>query len=347
MKKNWHRALPALALAVTFWSSAALAQSSVQLYGDVDAWVGAKKALGGKTAAVQSNGGMTASFWGMKGVEDLGNGYQAIFELESYFSVQNGTYGRFTGDGFFSRNAWVGVRAPWGQVIVGQMGPLYWNSTIFFNPFFNSFVFSPAVIHTYVGVNGQGVGGGGGEWSNSVMYSSAPYKGLQVNAQYAFGNAAGEPGQNKWAGQVIYRNGSLAANVVYQQIKFNSVPGDLAATVPGLTTQSAVQAGASYIFGIVKLYGQYQYVLNSIASGDVHVNVGQVGAAVQLAVGKILASDAFSKSGGQGHAYRNTWAVAYDYQISKRTDVYTAVLGDRATNLSSGDTVGVGIRTLF
>lgn len=50
-----------------------------------------------------------------------------------------------------------------------------------------------------------------------------------------------------------------------------------------------------------------------------------LGAAVQLGVGKILASDALSKSGGQGHAYRNTWAGAYDYQISKRTDVYTAV----------------------
>jgi predicted porin len=183
MKNNLRRALPAVALAAAFWSGAAIAQSSVQMYGDVDAWAGAKKSLGGKTAFVQSNGGITASFWGMKGVEDLGNGYQAIFELESYFSVQNGSFGRFAGDGFFSRNAWVGVRAPWGQVIVGQMGPLYWNSTIFFNPFFNSFVFSPAVIHTYVGVNGQGVGGGGGEWSNSVMYSSAPYRSVQVNGQ--------------------------------------------------------------------------------------------------------------------------------------------------------------------
>jgi predicted porin len=108
-----------------------------------------------------------------------------------------------------------------------------------------------------------------------------------------------------------------------------------------------VQAGASYIVGIVKLYGQYQYVHNSIASGDVHVNVGQIGAEVRLGMGRILASDAFSKSGGRGHAVRNTWAVAYDYQLSKRTDIYGAVLGDRATNLSSGDTVGVGIRTLF
>ena len=347
MNTQFRYALPAITLAALCWSGVAAAQSSVQLYGDVDAWVGAKKALGGKTAYQEGNGGMTASFWGMKGVEDLGNGYAAIFKLESYFSVQNGSVGRFAGDGLFSRNAWVGIQAPWGQVVVGQIGPLYWNSTIFFNPFFNSFVFSPAVIHTYVAVNGQGVGGGGGEWSNAVTFSSAPYRGLQLNVQYAFGNAAGEPGQNKWATQVMYRNGALAANVVYQQIKFNSVAGDLAATVPGLTTQSATQAGVSYEIGAVKLYGQYQYVKNSITSGDVHVNFGQLGTAIQLGTGRILASDGFSKSGGQGDAIRNTFSVAYDYPLSKRTDVYAAFLVDHASHLSSGDTVGVGVRTLF
>jgi predicted porin len=347
MNKHFRFALPAITLAAICWSGVAAAQSSVQLYGDVDAWVGAKKALGGKTAYQEGNGGMTASFWGMKGVEDLGNGYAAIFKLESYFSVQNGSSGRFAGDGLFSRNAWVGIQAPWGQVVVGQIGPLYWNSTIFFNPFFNSFVFSPSVIHTYVAVNGQGVGGGGGEWSNAVTFSSAPYRGLQLNAQYAFGNAAGEPGQNKWAAQVMYRNGPLAANVVYQQIKFNSVAGDLAATVPGLTTQSATQAGASYEIGPVKLFGQYQYVKNSITSGDVHVNFGQLGTAIQVGTGRILASDGFSKSGGQGHSVRNTFSMAYDYPLSKRTDVYTAFLVDHASRLSSGDTVGVGMRTVF
>ncbi|WP_175103590.1 porin [Pararobbsia alpina] len=347
MKRHLRCALPAATLAAVCWSGVAAAQSSLTLYGDVDAFVGAKAALGGKTAYEEGNGGLTASFWGVKGSEDLGNGYAAIFKLESYFSVQNGSYGRYAGDTLFSRNAWVGIQGPWGQVVLGQIGPLYWNSTIWFNPFFNSFVFSPAVIHTYAGVNGQGVGGGGGEWSNAVTYSSAPYRGLQLNTQYAFGNAAGEPGQNKWAAQVVYHDGPLAANVVYQQIKFNNVAGDLAATVPGLTTQSATQAGVTYEIGPVKLYGQYQYIKNSITSGDVHENFGQLGTAIQVGPGKILASDGFSKSGGQGDFIRNTFSVAYDYPLSKRTDVYGAFLVDHATHYSSGDTIGAGIRTVF
>jgi|ERR1700754_1265495 len=347
MHRKLLRAFPAAALVALFWSGHAAAQSSAQLYGDVDAFVGAKKALGGQTAVMLGNGGSTASFWGIKGAEDLGGGYQAVFELESYFSVQNGTFGRFAGDGFFSRNAWVGVSAPWGKLLFGQIGPLYWNSTIFYNPFFNSFVFSPAVIHTYVPVNGQGVGGGGGEWSNAVTWSSSFYHGWQANAQYAFGNAAGEPGQNKWAGQVQYRGASLTANVVYQQIRFNSVPGDFATSVPGLSTQSAVQAGATYVIGVVKLYGQYQYISNAIAGGGYHVNFGELGAAIQLGTGTVLMSDGMSKSGGQRDEFRNTWSVGYDYPLSKRTLVYGAVLGDHATHFSSGYTVGGGIRTLF
>ncbi|WP_438390526.1 porin [Caballeronia sp. DA-9] len=347
MKSAMRAAIPAAALAALTFGQCALAQSSAQLYGDVDAFVGAKKALGAKTAFVLGNGGATASFWGIKGTEDLGAGYQAIFELESYFSVQNGTYGRFAGDGFFSRNAWVGVNAPWGRLVAGQIGPLYWNATIFYNPFFNSFVFSPAVIHTYVAVNGQGVGGGGGEWSNTVTYNSALVGGLQINAQYAFGGAAGQPGQNKWAGQLVYRNSNLSANVTYQQIKFNNAPGDFAATAPGFSTQSAVQAGASYEVGPVKLYGQYQYVSNAIASGGYHVNFGQLGAAIRLGLGSVLVSDGYSKSGGARGEMRNTWSAGYDYPLSKRTTVYGAVLGDHASRLSSGYTVGAGIRTLF
>jgi predicted porin len=330
-----------------FWSGTVAAQSSVQLYGIVDAWAGAQQSLGHQNAFVQGNGGMTGSFWGMKGTEDLGGGYQAIFELESYFSVQNGTYGRFAGDSFFSRNAWVGISAPWGKVVAGQMGPLYWFSTIFFNPFFNSFVFSPAVIQTYLAVNQQGVGGGGGEWSNAVMYTSPASNGVQFSGQYAFGNQAGHVGQNKWAGQVTYKRGPFAANAVYQQIKFNSTPGDFGATVPGLTTQSATQLGATYDLGFVKVYAQYQFIQNSITTGDVHVNFGQLGVAIPLGTGSILASDAYSKSGGNGSSIRNTWAVAYDYPLSKRTDVYAAFLSDRATNFSAGDTAGVGIRTRF
>src|ERR1700761_8619421 len=102
-------------------ATSAFAQSSVQLYGQVDEWVGAQKFPGGKTAVQVAGGGMSTSYWGLKGSEDLGNGYKAIFALESFFRAQNGNYGRFQGDTFFARNSYVGIQSPFGTVTTGRL----------------------------------------------------------------------------------------------------------------------------------------------------------------------------------------------------------------------------------
>mgnify|MGYP003693278233 FL=1 len=60
--------------------------SSVQLYGLVDAYVGSMRRSDqlARTLAVNSNG-MTTSYWGLRGSEDLGGGLKALFALESFF----------------------------------------------------------------------------------------------------------------------------------------------------------------------------------------------------------------------------------------------------------------------
>jgi predicted porin len=337
--------LGAAALAAT----AAHAQSSVQLYGLVDAFIAYKKPLNGQSTVLAGNGGLTASYFGMRGSEDIGGGTKIIFDLESYFNVQNGTMGRtgFPQDGLFSRNAWVGATGRYGTATVGLIPPLLWFSTITFNPFFNSFVFSPIVLHSYVGVNGQGVFGNAGEWWNSVYYSTPAIGGFTGRAMYSFGNQAGHPGQNKWTGQVSYSSGGFATSVVYQQIKFSLNAGDLNTVLPGLKTQSVVNVGTSYDMGVVKLYAQYQHVWDSISTGDVGIDTGQLGFSIPVGLGRILGSDAYSKSSGNSSVHRNTWALSYLYPLSKRTDLYAAMLFDRASRVSAGETIGGGIRTQF
>ncbi|MFP3548098.1 porin, partial [Rhizobium sp. SIMBA_035] len=83
-----------------------------------------------------SGGGMSTSYWGLHGAEDLGNGYKAIFTLESFFRAQNGQFGRFQGDTFFARNAYVGVSSPYGTVTAGRLTTHLFLSTILFNPFY-------------------------------------------------------------------------------------------------------------------------------------------------------------------------------------------------------------------
>lgn len=82
-------ALSSLALAAT----AACAQSSVQIYGIVDA--GVQRVTGYKqgTDTALVSGIMEGSRFGLRGNEDMGGGWRAIFTLENRTELNNGTLG--------------------------------------------------------------------------------------------------------------------------------------------------------------------------------------------------------------------------------------------------------------
>lgn len=73
------------------------AQSSVTLYGIVD--VGIEHINNTSTGGAQTreaSGNLSGSRWGLKGVEDLGGGMKAIFQLEDGFNVNDGTTAQST-----------------------------------------------------------------------------------------------------------------------------------------------------------------------------------------------------------------------------------------------------------
>jgi predicted porin len=339
-------------------ANSAHAQSSVRLYGVIDEWVGDQKYPGGKSAAQVSGGGLATSYWGLGGVEDLGNGYKAIFALEDFFRPQNGAYGSFTGDTFFSRNAYVGITSPYGTIIAGRLTTPLYVSTIQFNPFVNSYTFSPMVKHTFLGLGtfptyttDMGVVGGS-DWNNAVEYSSPIFDGLSANVIYALGDTAGENGAKKWSAQFLYFHGAFTATGVYQYVNFNDAPGDLASLTNGvglasMKSQSVAQLGATYDLKYVKFFGQYMYTDNAQNIGSWHVNTAQGGLTVPVCLGWIMASFAYSRDGGGLDQTHQTASIGYDYPLSKRTDVYAAYMYDHLSNQNSGDTFGVGIRTKF
>ncbi|MGN6669227.1 MAG: porin [Trinickia sp.] len=342
--------------------TAAHAQSSAQLYGQVDTWAGMQQFPGGQRAYVLGGGGMSTSYWGLKGSEDLGGGYKAVFTLEDFFLPQNGNYGRFTGDSFFSRNAYVGIESPYGTVTAGRLTTNLFVSTILFNPFIDSYTFSPMVYHVFLGNTAiptgatygtdTGVVGDSG-WNNAVQYSTPDYNGLSANVMYGLGNQAGSNGSKKWSAQFLYFHGPFAATGVYQYVNFNNAPGDLVNVPPfgsivPFKSQGVAQLGASYDMKFVKFYGQYMYTKNdTIAGSSWHVNTGQGGVTVPVGPGKVMASFAYSRDSGGLDQTRRTWALGYDYPLSKRTDLYAAYMNDHLSNLSTGQTIGAGIRAKF
>ncbi|MFZ2298458.1 MAG: porin, partial [Aquabacterium sp.] len=90
-----------LALAAIAASSAAFAQSSVSVYGVVDASVESVK--GDDTVTRVSSDNLASSRLGFKGAEDLGGGLKANFVLEAALAVDTGE----TKTRFFDRAAWV------------------------------------------------------------------------------------------------------------------------------------------------------------------------------------------------------------------------------------------------
>nr|WP_087688302.1 porin [Pandoraea sp. PE-S2R-1] len=357
MMKTWHKVAKvakvagAAALGAAALATTAHAQSSVSFYGLADAYVGSVKNPGGQAATVQQGGGMTTSYWGMAGTEDLGGGNSALFVLESYFQPNNGTYGRFSGDSFFSRNAYVGLsNTTAGTLRLGRITTPLYLATIQFNPFNNSYTFSPMIFHTYKGLGTQGVVGDSA-WNNAIAYTSPGYAGLAGTLIYATGNSATDHSAKKWGAAVTYGNGPFGMALNYQYVNFSNAPGDFGTQLPGVTglsNQNTAQLGLSYDFTVVKLFAQYMLVASQAASGNFHSNTGQLGASVPLGRGSVLASVAFTGSNGSGdNQRRTTWALGYDYPLSKRTDIYAAYKYDHMSDLSTGQTYGAGLRMKF
>ncbi len=78
--------------------------------------------------------------------------------------------------------------------------------------------------------------------------------------------------------------------------------------------------------------------------GTFHFNTGQGGMTVPVGPGTVMAPYAYSRSKGGLDQTHKSWAVGYDYSLSKRTDVYAAYLNDKYTSVLTGDTFGVSIR---
>ena len=71
-------------------ATAGWAQSKVELYGIVDAGVTQVSGLKGGSITQLASGVMEGSRFGVRGQEDLGDGYRAIFTLENRFEVDTG-----------------------------------------------------------------------------------------------------------------------------------------------------------------------------------------------------------------------------------------------------------------
>jgi predicted porin len=226
-------------------TSPAIAQSSVTLYGIVDEAIRyqTNAGPGGKDQVSMTSGPETHSRWGLKGSEDLGGGWAAVFHLENGFEAFDGQL--HVPDTLFSRQAYVGLsNEKWGALTFGrQYAPVY--DTL-------GDIFDPLTVGNYW-QNSWPYNGIGNylEVNNSVKYKGTFYN-LAIDALYGFGNQPGALGLGAtYAIELTYTFGPAMLNAGFQQV---SVPTSALGSSTGTSVGSAVNGGKTNFLHISSAY---------------------------------------------------------------------------------------------
>jgi predicted porin len=298
MKKS----LLALA-ALTAFAGAASAQSSVTLYGRVDLSIA--KNIGSDTKGIQNGSG---SRLGFRGVEDLGGGMSALFNIETRFDADTGgaqsvpVCDACTGNRFWGARSFVGLQGGFGQVVFGrEYTTAFLGSQLAADPWGWDTIANNAAI--------TGLGG----IANVRNDSSVTYKisggGFSFGAQVAEATDTLNQFATKPFNFVVgYSGGPLKANVAYEKTGEESGAGD---------TVKMVSVGASYNLGMFT--PGFYYAKGTAISGADHKG-WLLTATAPLGAGEFRA--AYGDLKADGTSVRKQISLGYHYSMSKRTTLY-------------------------
>lgn len=226
------------------------AQSSITLYGSIDASLNYVSNQAGAHGYQAQSGMINGSRWGLKGSEDLGGGQSAIFQLENGFNIFNGKLGQ--GGREFGRQAWLGIRDNrLGTLSVGrQYDPTIWYLAVHTGGFTGGTAFAHPFDNDNMGNSFR--------LDNSVMYTSPTWRGVSMRGMYAFSNQAGAASANRaYSAGVGYDAGALSLGAAF--IVIDNVGTNAGGAVDGSSTsgdstfvgakQAVWGVGGSYKWG--------------------------------------------------------------------------------------------------
>jgi len=225
----------------TLAASGAYAQSSVTVSGVLDTGLSYATNTGNGT---QSKVGSADSILGVSNVgfsgkEDLGDGLNAVFNLQAGFNPSNGS--QSASGQLFSRNALVGLQSPSGALTVGKQWNFNddWLVGSVFKGGYNSgaiFKFSEfdAVSEIY---------------NNTVKYVSPEFGGFQAGAMYGFGEAAGSLS----TGQVYNIGAKYNQGPFFIGMTFDHEQDGNSSTVSNGSVMKLTTLATSYTIGALKL----------------------------------------------------------------------------------------------
>lgn len=336
-----------IALACLSAVAGAATAAEVELYGTVDTYI-AVNHNAGKTDVSLRSGGASASFWGIKGTEDIGGDLKAVFKLESAFLVDTGSFSDAAqaGNVIFSREAWVGLQSnTWGTLSFGRQYTPHFLTWAMTDPTDLSLgsSYSPFFFPMPTGVNGE-VNDSLVRHDNSVLYVSPRMAGVQLFAYAALGEEkdattgeiTGSEDGNVYNIAANYINGPLfvMASVLYQDYSGNQTinngygldgsydPDPRDGKHQDNGHGMYYNLGVTYDFGITKLSGAFMYKDGEDTEAIPNFWVAQIGAATPLWGGRWSVSASMLSNETQDDADAYSFGTRYDYPLSKRTKIY-------------------------
>jgi predicted porin len=311
----------------------ASAQSDVTIYGIVDAGVAVSNGgPNGQQTSVASGMGNSSRI-GFKGSEKLSGDLSVKYVLEAAVGVDTGITDK--DNLLFGRESWVGFDSKkLGMVAIGrQYTPIYKTLTAL-DPFSNN----------YGGASGRLMKGetGGTRVSNAVTYSSPVVGGFDTKLFYSAGEVPGDSAKSRQVAAALgYQSGRLTLRAAHHQTNNASATDRSKSTL----------YMAKYDFGLA--IGSVGYGVNK-GMKDVNDRDVLVGITVPMGKHKVMATwirkdDRAAKTDFDAHQV----AVAYNYNLSKRTFLYTAYarmsnMKFNTTKFGSGPReVDLGIRHAF
>lgn len=332
------------------FAGAAHAQSSVTLYGIIDAGVNYTSNVAGHRQFNASSGVLQGSRWGLRGVEDLGGGLKAIFVLENGFDVMSGSSAQ--GGRMFGRQAFVGLSSDrYGSLTLGRQ----YDSVVDFVGGFEA----GSQWGGYVAAHPADLDNFNNAFrtNNAIKYTSNNYNGLKFGGLYSLGGVAGDETRNQiWSAGVGYSNGPINLAAAYVNVRNpnqawgagNSSTASTTANyfsspvVSGFASAHTLQiigAGGSYGFGAATVGLTYSNIkfkdLGDLSSGpnpngytgsSATFNNAEINFKYQLTPA-LLFGAAYDYTRGvsindQSRGQYHQGALGLDYFLSKRTDVY-------------------------
>lgn len=359
----------ALALASCTLAMGAHAQSSVTLFGTVDAGLiystnqqitHADGHVDGHSNVQLGGGNLVPSRWGLMGSEDIGGGTTVNFTLENAFFTQNGAL--LQGGTLFNRNAWVGVaNTNYGTVTLGRQ----------YDPF-SDYLGAYASSNSWATLFGSHFGDVDNlneafNFNNSIKYLSPSFGGLTVGGLFSLGGVAGDFSQNRgWALAVNYTHGPLSLSAGYLQLR-NPLQAALGGENNYIGDFSCANADALYCdlqnarkIDIYGVGGSYAFDKVTVALSYTHTRLSQSqyfvstaqpqGADISFDIAELNTTWQYSPELQFGFAYIFNDAHPSEgsstrihqinlgtvYSLSKRTALYAVAIGQKSSGAGLG-----------